>query len=77
VRCLRQRGQSREWAKGLRGQSSRDDAGLYRLGGEVEVDPDGPQEQKRGCEQHRACNREPGIVAMLAKKTPHCSPIGA
>jgi len=34
-------------------------------------------QQKRRCEQHQARDREPRIVAVLTKKTPHISPIGA
>jgi len=34
-------------------------------------------QEKRRCEQHCARDREPGIVAMLAKETPHISSIGA
>jgi hypothetical protein len=44
---------------------------------QLEVHPDRVHQQERGCEQHRARRREPRIVAVLTKKTPHVSPIGA
>jgi ubiquitin len=49
----------------------------FRTARQLEVGSERAHQQKRRCEQHRARDREPGIVAMLTEETSHTSPIGA